>query len=89
MCWRSPQHRLLLLGPPATSQARHPSTGSGDTAVTTGDAVQATAALLLHAAQGLPPLPVAPKAMSVMLQLPGVPEGYFGNAVGGCGGDLP
>ncbi len=47
--------------------------------MTTGDAVQAAAGLLLHAVLGRPLLPVAPHAMAVMVQLP-TPKDYFGNA---------
>lgn len=50
----------------------------GNPAVTTGDAVQAVAALIMHAASGRPLLPVAPKSVAVVVQLPS-PPGYFGN----------
>lgn len=66
---------------PQTSLPSTPLPPAGDNlAVTTGDAVQAATVLLLHAAQGLPLLPVAPQAMSVMLLLP-TPPSFFGNAV--------
>ena len=42
--------------------------------------VQSACALLLHAAQGLPLLPVAPRCVGVMVQLL-APAGYLGNAV--------
>ena len=65
--------------------------------ITTGDAVQAACALLLHAATGQPLLPPPPRSMSVLVQLP-APVGYFGNAAhmlpvvlppGGGGGGRP
>ena len=40
--------------------------------------MQAAAALLAHAALGLPPLPVGPKCMCIVAQLP-TPPGFFGN----------
>lgn len=49
-------------------------TAAANPAVTTGDAVQAAAALLIHAAMGRPLLPVAPKAITIMLQTPAAPE---------------
>ena len=61
---------------------------AGNPAVTTGDAVQAAAALLLHAAQGKPLLPVAPKAMTVMVLMP-VSSAFFGNAVRMLEASLP
>ena len=60
----------------------------GNPAVTTGDAVQAAAALLIHAAQARPLLPVAPHAMAVMVQLP-TPKDFFGNAVSMLSVSLP
>lgn len=53
--------------------------GNSVAGITTGDAVQAAAALLMHAAQAKPLLPVAPKVMAVLVQMP-APPGYFGNA---------
>lgn len=53
-------------------------TDGTDLPVTSGDAVQAAAALLMHAAGGRPLLPVAPKAMAVLVQMP-APEAYLGN----------
>lgn len=52
----------------------------GNAQVTTGDAMQAAAALLIHAAHHRPLLPVAPLAMAVMVLLP-TPKDFFGNAV--------
>ncbi|PRW20469.1 family type I secretion periplasmic adaptor subunit [Chlorella sorokiniana] len=52
----------------------------GNPAITTGDAVQAAAALLIHAAHAHPLLPVAPQAMAAMVLLP-TPKDFFGNAV--------
>jgi hypothetical protein len=60
--------------------AHLPDRAEGSPAVTTADAVQAACALLLHAAQGLSLLPVAPHCVGVMVQLP-APTGYLGNAV--------
>ena len=54
------------------------STDGSELPVTTGDAVQAAAALLMHAAEGRPLLPVPPKCMAVLVQMP-APEGYLGN----------
>lgn len=66
---------------PSTDLARlPPSSAVGNAQVTTGDAVQAAAALLIHAAHHRPLLPVAPLAMAVMVLLP-TPKDYFGNAV--------
>ncbi|PSC71001.1 Histone acetyltransferase GCN5 [Micractinium conductrix] len=53
--------------------------GNPDQRISTGDAVQAATGLLVHAALGLPLLPLAPKSMAVLVQLP-TPDGYFGNA---------
>lgn len=55
--------------------------------MTTGDAVQAAAGLLLHSVLGRPLLPVAPHAMAVMVQLP-APKDYFGNAGELCSSGL-
>ena len=57
----------------------HPS-AVGNPAVTTGDAVQAAAALLIHAAHRRPLLPVVPQSMAAMVLLP-TPKDFFGNAV--------
>lgn len=40
--------------------------------------MQGAAALLMHGCDGRPLLPVAPKHMAVLVQMP-APEGYFGN----------
>jgi hypothetical protein len=47
--------------------------------VTTGDAVQAACALLLHAALDLPLLPIKPRSMAALVQQ-ATPPGYSGNA---------
>lgn len=49
--------------------------------VTTSDIVQALAAILIHAAEGKSLLPLVPKCMLVLVQIPGTSSGYFGNAV--------
>lgn len=54
---------------------------SGDTAITTGDVVQALAAIMVHAAEGKPLLPKHPTCVVVLVQIPGTSPGYFGNAV--------
>jgi hypothetical protein len=70
-CAESALSPLASLAPPA---AGNPIPG-----VTTGDAVQSACALLLHAAQGRPLLPVRPHCMAALVQQP-TPEGYVGNA---------
>jgi hypothetical protein len=49
--------------------------------VTSGDVVQALAALAVHAAEGSPLVPVRPKVMLALVQVPGTEPSYFGNAV--------
>jgi len=51
------------------------------TPVTTGDVVQALAAMAVHAGEGKPLLPLLPKVMVSLVQIPGVDKGHFGNAV--------
>ena len=43
--------------------------GNSDLVISTGDVVQATAGLVMHAALGLPLLPVEPKGMHVVMQV--------------------
>ena len=52
---------------PATSSYR--AEGNPDQRISTGDAVQAATGLLVHAALGLPLLPLAPKSMAVLVQV--------------------
>jgi hypothetical protein len=51
--------------------------------ISTGDVVQSIASMMIHGAQEKPLLPARPKAMLVLVQIPGVDtiKGYFGNAV--------
>ncbi|PRW20583.1 putative acetyltransferase isoform X2 isoform A [Chlorella sorokiniana] len=73
---------LLLLHIPQKQVAalKQMAADGTDLPITSGDAVQAAAALLMHTADGRPLLPVAPKHLAVIVQLP-APESYFGN---GC-----
>ena len=50
-------------------------------AISSGDVVQGLGAMMMHAAQGKPMLPEFPKCMLVLIQIPGIDERYFGNAV--------
>lgn len=70
----------VLHVPPQQVAALKATAAAANPAVTTGDAVQAAAALLLHAATEQPLLPCAPRAMVALVQLP-TPPGHFGNAV--------
>ncbi|PRW20453.1 concanavalin A-like lectin glucanase [Chlorella sorokiniana] len=75
------QMELVILHLPQQQVAALKALAAGSNRqVTTGDAVQAAAGLLLHSVLGRPPLPVAPHAMAAMVQLP-TPNDYFGNAV--------
>eukprot|EP00890_Picochlorum_soloecismus_P001049 jgi/Picsp_1/1945/NSC_05411-R1_hypothetical protein CHLNCDRAFT_54474 [Chlorella variabilis] len=49
--------------------------------ISTGDVVQALAAMMVHGAENKPILPVKPESMLTLIQIPGVEKGYFGNAV--------
>lgn len=54
---------------------------TGGQMVSTGDVVQALAALATHVAEGRPLLPVRPNCLLTLIQVPGAETNYFGNAV--------
>ena len=56
-------------------------TTEGALAVTSGDIVQALTAMAVHAGEGKPLLPLRPKVMVSLVQVPGAQHDYFGNAV--------
>ena len=53
----------------------------GGQLVSTGDVVQAMAALAMHVAEGRPLLPIRPSCVVTLIQVPGAEPNYFGNAV--------
>jgi hypothetical protein len=55
--------------------------GSDVLCISTGDVVQALAAMMVHGAESKAALPVKPESMLALIQIPGVEKGYFGNAV--------
>lgn len=55
--------------------------GYPDVPITTGDVIQALTALMIHVADGQALLPVHPRCMVALLQIPGTETTYFGNAV--------
>lgn len=49
--------------------------------VTSGDIIQALGAMIVHTVEGKPLVPVKPKCMLALIQIPGLDPSYFGNAV--------
>lgn len=57
-----------------------------DLIISTGDIVQGVASMMVHGSQGKPLLPLSPKTMVVLVQIPGMTSSgdnvrYFGNSV--------
>ncbi|KAL4857541.1 hypothetical protein ACK3TF_002400 [Chlorella vulgaris] len=78
--WQQMELQMLYIPAAQVAALKQLATeGNPVAAVTTGDAVQAACALLLHAALDLPLLPIKPHSMAALVQQ-ATPPGYTGNA---------
>lgn len=75
------QLEIVFIPKERISQLKTAASEGCDQPITTGDIVQALAAMLIHIAEGKPILPIHPKCMIALIQIPGIQEGHFGNAV--------